>query len=385
MDFGAKCDGVTDNFAAFQAALNAIPTGGTVTVPACGGTIPPSTGGGAPAALGTGFLISGGLVEVQAEHLIGLGNGAAIKCAVPNSAFGCLYVSDTGINDFRNSLTSVENIAIYAATGIGTAVDGIIVQAGNNMKLKNVVINNMTGNGVHVESTFTNGWVESLEIDTVRVVGSGLANFEFEVRDGCTNCFITQTTVRNSTSREPHGPAISLDSLNNQNGNYKISSWLWEGGEIECASTAAANCVELNQQSVDSGQPLESITFDTTTIENDGTANTGYCIGADKVGGGASIGPLKVVNSIYFNCNATGVVQTANIAAYDIDFRANGDLKFTDQYQISTSGGLSFKNQTLGSGSGTPTFGSSPCASSAVQWIPTNVNGTAGYVPFCHP
>lgn len=373
------CDGSTDNATTINLALHSVPTGSVVTLPACGGTVP-ATGGGAPAALGVGYVIRSHLI-VQAVELVGLGTGATIKCEVPAGPDQCIYETDTGINSLVNSLTSVRHIAIYGATGIGTTIDGLVVEGGNNISAEDVVISSVTRDGFVGQCGYQNGWLETLNLNRVRVLSSGRDNFHFFVSNN-SNCFITQTTITNSTSRLPGRSAVYLDSEGLVS-NSKISGWNWIGGELDGTNGSSPNVVDLVQNG-GSGQPMEDVNFGPgTTIEiADSAQRSGYAIGATLGSNGGVIGTVNFTG-IYFN-EASGAMQTANINHYFIEACDNAvpaACRAQDSLQIQTNQGLGFSNQTITGGANTGTLLNSPVSGNPGAWLPVTINGTTRHIP----
>jgi hypothetical protein len=182
--------------------------------------------------------------------------------------------------------------------------------------------------------------------------------------------------------------ALSIDSLNNQGGNFKISELQWIGGELDCSFGKAADCVHLNQASSSAGQGLESILFSNVAIEDayQGT-HSGYAVGVTKTGS-ASVGPISLVNVVYYG-EAQGALDTSNLGAWSIEACANGhtqECHGQNSLQIQADAGLTFSNQKIHTGTGHMTFLNSPCAAgNPQQWLATQINGTTYYIPACHP
>lgn len=389
-EYGAKCDGVTNDTSAFAAAIAAVPAGGTVYVPVSAG-VPAGAGNNGAILLGLGCLVNNdSTIFIRQQHLVGLGQGAAIKCNMVLAGNNCIQITDTGINSLNNPMTSIEHMTLYYPGASCNTCDLLLVDSGNHMLVRDVLISGAGRDGLAVWSYFNNGWVESLHIDNVRVVGSRRDNYHFEVDDGCTNCFITQTTVVNSASRLPGRYALELSSLNNQHGNYKISVFDWIGGELSCSSSIApsvADCVHITQASNDAGQAVESISFIGTTIEDDVfAAHTGFAIGVTKTGS-AAVGPVNF-SGIYFG-EASGALDTTNLGAWMVDACADGVTQWChgqDTLQIQKEAGLSFAGLSTHTGANTQTLTNSPCAAGNPQtWIAIPIGGVTHYVAACHP
>jgi hypothetical protein len=314
--YNAVCNGSTNDTSAFVAAFAAAAgTGKTVVVPA--------TAGYDPVTNGTGCVVQAEMLTVNGFSLVGAGPGAVLKIidSPTSTCGGGLYITDDlSQQSFQRAQVHVKNLEIYWAgtiTNCATA-SGIWLFAGNNITLEDVTVLHSPGVGVDIHPFFPNAWVESLLIKDVRVAWSGGDNYRFWVPANCGFCFITQTTIIGSTSRNPGNYAIEIESQGNINSD-KVSVWLWVNGEIDCSFSPAADCVHISVNDGGSGgfDNMEDIQFLKTTIEaSAGTSHSGYCIGAVNTSGAITSVDFS---GLVYSCGNSGILQTANVNAWTID------------------------------------------------------------------
>ncbi len=382
IDYGADPTGKRDSTAAFNAALkaaaNVVAPGGDGSGTNTCVTVPPSVGGD------TGYLITGP-IELRNMCLKSTGGLVWIRFA-PNSANTDLFTLYAPFNG--DTTSNGGELAGFQIVHPGPIKgrDDIRVASGNHTQIYNVLSVGAGRDCFHAEPGFSNGWIESLYVENVTCWHAGRDSFNFTVADGMSQVFITQTTMKNDTSRMPGRAAITLDSENQQNGNFKISSWAWEGGELDCSSGSSANCVDLIQASNSPQQPLEDINFFNVAIEDGNDKHSGYAVGVTKKGR-ASVGPVNMIGTISYG-ERLGDLDTRNLSSWYRD--CAGEKRMCDhgfaRLEVQSEAGLAFSGQTPHSGRNTATFTNSPCAPGNPQnWLAVQINGETYYVPACHP
>jgi hypothetical protein len=382
LDFGADPTGSRDSTEAFNAAIkaaaNIVAPGGDGSNTNTCVVVPPTQGGN------TGYLISG-TINLPNMCFKSMGGLVWIRF-VPHDKDSDLfnlyapYNSDTGSNG--GELAGFQIVHPGPTAGR----DDIHVASGNHTYIHDIISTGAGRDCVHAEPAKTNFWIESLYIEQVTCWHAQRDNFNFTVADGMQEVFITQTTVMNSTSRLPGRSAVTLDSENQQNGNYKISSWAWIGGEIDCSFGSSPNCVDLIQASNSRNQPLEDINFFNVAIEDSVRgAHPGYAVGVTKRGS-ASVGPVNLIGVIPYGVSR-GDLDTANLSSWYRDCAGSNPACHHgfSGIDVQTEKGLSFTNQTPHTGSNTTTFSNSPCAAGNAQnWLAVLINGETYYIPACH-
>ncbi len=383
LDYGADPTGAKDSTAAFRtaikAAANAVAPGGDGSNTNTCVFVPPTQGGN------TGYLISG-TISLPNMCLKSAGGLVWIQFMPPNNDTDLFnlyasYNSDTGSNGGELAGFQI----VHPGTFRGR--DDIRVASGNHSHIHNIISTRAGRDCFHAEPGGSNGWIESLNVEDVTCWHAGRDSFNFTVSDGLKEVFITQTTMRNDTSRLPGRSAVTLDSENQQHGNFKISSWAWEGGELDCSFGSSPNCVDLIQASNSNNQPLEDITFVNVAIEDSvRAAHSGYAVGVTKTGT-AKIGPVNLIGVIPYG-EARGDLDTSQLTSWYRDCTAEDvacDHGFS-RLQVQSEGGLSFANQAPHSGGNTATFTNSPCAPGNPQdWLAVAINGATYYIPACRP
>lgn len=159
LTFGAKGDGVTDDTACLQAALNAVPsTGGTVFIPA-----------------GT-YLVSTALTPKANTMMIGAGAATVLK---KNAAIAILLISnnscsirDLVVEGVKASFTSAGN---WSITGSDCFISNCVSQnaGGQGMNFSNAVrfrlahslITGCNGHGILVQQNSTDGVITGCVVD----------------------------------------------------------------------------------------------------------------------------------------------------------------------------------------------------------------------------
>jgi hypothetical protein len=383
LDYGADPTGVSDSTVAFNAAVkaaaNIVAPGGDGSNTNTCVVVPPTQGGN------TGYLLSGtiNLPNMCLKSIDGLVWIRFIPRDNNTDLFNLYapYNSDTGSNG--SELAGFQIVHPGAVKGR----DDIRISSGNHGHVHNIISTGAGRDCFHAEPGGSNGWIESLHVEDVTCWHAGRDSFNFTVPDGMKEVFITQTTMHNNTSRLVGRSAVTLDSENQQPGNYKISSWAWIGGEIDCSFGSSPNCVDLIQASNSNGQPLEDINFVNVAIEDSVRGvHSGYAVGVTKKGT-ASVGPVNMIGVIPYG-EARGDLDTSQLDSWYRDCTAENttcDHGFS-RLQVQTEAGLSFVNQAPHTGSNTVTFMNSPCAAGNPQdWLAVPLNGTTYYIPACHP
>jgi hypothetical protein len=382
LDYGADPTGNRDSTAAFRAALKnaaaSVAPGGDGSGTNTCVTVPPTEGGR------TGYLISG-TIELRNMCLKSTGGLVWIRFAPRDDKTDLfdLYAPFNG--DVKSNGSELAGFQIIHP-GRVKGRDDIRVASGNHTQIRDIISEGAGRDCFHAEPGFSNGWIESLDVENVTCWHAGRDSFNFTVPDGETQVFITQTTMKNDTSRVPGRAAVTLDSENQQNGNFKISSWAWEGGELDCTRGSSANCVDLIQASNSPHQPLEDINFFNVAIEDGDNKHSGYAVGVTKTGT-AAVGPVNMIGTIAYG-ERRGDLDTRHLTSWYRDCTA-ANLACdhgVSRLQIQTEAGLSLSGQTPHRGTNTETFTNSPCAAGNPQdWLALRINGALYYVPACHP
>jgi hypothetical protein len=383
LDYGADPTGAKDSTEAFRAAIkaaaNLVAPGGDGSNTNTCVLVPPSQGGE------TGYLISD-TIALPNMCLKSTGGLVWIRFIPRNNDTDLfnLYApfnSDTGSNG--GELAGFQIVHPGRAKGR----DDIRISGGNHSYVHDIISTGAGRDCFHAEPGAANWWIESLYVENVTCWHAGRDSFNFTVPDGMKEVFITQTTMINNTSRLPGRSAATLASENQQNGNFKISSWAWIGGELDCSFGSSPNCVDLIQASNSLHQPIEDINFINVTIEDSARgAHPGFAVGVTKRGA-AGIGPVNMIGVIAYG-EAKGDLDTSHLTSWYRDCAGvHQDCDHgVSRLQVQTEAGLSFSNQVPHSGRNTTTFTNSPCAAgNPQQWLAVLINGATYYIPACRP
>ena len=339
-EWGAKADGTTDDFNAIQNAINYACTvgsqgygGGTVYLPA-----------------GT-YRVTGGLTMMLNDktgrccNLQGDGWASKIVFDPPqdglaagphpsNGFYSCAIIFGTPLNDLRTPGPFIKKLSLYwNSANKHVRWNGIIALTGKHLLIEDVLVNGFPLDGVRAECSYTNGWIESLELHRVQVVGSGQDNFSFVINDGFTDVFITESRMHKCTSRWPGRNAIRFVQANTQGGNYKISNFFVQNCEVDCSGSYSArntpHLVVIEQRSSNGGNIIENIAFEDCTIEDTQAVHSGYAIGFEGAGT-ASIGPISVSRCVFYGVAGgpmpLGTAKPMNVTYGAIDWQSNGQL-----------------------------------------------------------
>lgn len=152
-DFGAVSDGITDDSAAFQQALDSLPaTGGTLWVPA------------------GSYALASTVNLAHNQRIIGAGGGTRLRYS---GSAACISSQPSSL-DF-DERSAVERLRI-TGTDAGTA--GLVVSDSHGFGVRSVVIDGFTS-GVAVELRNASGWTEGVFLEDVhsRYNATGLRLF----------------------------------------------------------------------------------------------------------------------------------------------------------------------------------------------------------------
>lgn len=143
-DFGAKCDGVTDDTDAIQNAINAMPTGGKLNIP------------------GGQWVIVNGVLSVDSGIIIEGDNTTLKKTSGTSSEF--FYINDSGVTLSNLILTGVG----YATSDVNTYAINVTVPA-DRFTAKDLKIREVYA-GIKILSTiFT---IDSVEVNHFAQIGT---------------------------------------------------------------------------------------------------------------------------------------------------------------------------------------------------------------------
>ena len=162
-DFGAKGDNTTDDLAAFTAAIAACAPGGVVIVPPAQYVVTNSI------SIPANITIRGAMATRWPQY-----GGIPVYIKPKFGAFlGTSVFSAVDTDCWR-----LENITLQSGRavqlGTGNPVDGLAVTgAAKAVRLQNVMINNMSGHGIHTDSN-SNGWPGGWEVSNVNIMNCAL-------------------------------------------------------------------------------------------------------------------------------------------------------------------------------------------------------------------
>ena len=160
LDFGAVGDGVTDDYAAFRAALDSLPdTGGTLYVP-------PAPAGNPAGLIGRNYRLSNTLLIQKPVHIIGsISTGSFSKYNIGSilrfdaDVAGIIFNSyNSAGNDGSNNSANGSRMECIGVTSAGgtAAVDGVLIRAGN-IYLENVWTFSFKRDGIRIRAAVGGG------------------------------------------------------------------------------------------------------------------------------------------------------------------------------------------------------------------------------------
>lgn len=176
--FGAKGDGVTDDTAAIQAALNAYPNGGRIIYLPDGVYLVSDRLSWAAGTPGTGNDYKNIILQGQSEHgtIVQLKNNA-VGFTNPNAPKAVIYTGPSPAQRFRNA---IRNLTLDTGTGNEGAI-GIQFNASNQGTVRDVTIRSGDGSGINgLDMSFTD------EIGPLLVKDVTIRGFQYGIRTGYT-------------------------------------------------------------------------------------------------------------------------------------------------------------------------------------------------------
>ncbi len=316
---GAAGNGVTDDTAAFQAAIASVPLGGCLWVPT-------------PA---SSYLISGTLTLTNIS-MCGIGGLVPITFA-GSSSTDCIVASGWSPGSITRQLV-VRGFYINGGSG-KAGRDGVRHAGGIGTQFRDLMIYNMGRDGFHAESSAAFAFTEMLMCLNVQCNNSARDNFHFETGNIGNIDYINQTTMLNCASRAPGQYSLAL--VNNANNatsgaqGSKISSLSWVGGELDCAGSSAPDDVYF--QCTGNNGSIEDAAFDNVAIEDASNAHTGWNIGTSCAAGSGIGAPWIKPTVVFYGCahiginpaGLTGGVSTPVGASIANDFAAGGPKQLT--------------------------------------------------------
>ncbi|PSN16430.1 endopolygalacturonase [filamentous cyanobacterium CCT1] len=175
-DFGAKGDGVTDDTAAIQAALNAYPNGKRIIYLPNGTYLISNTLTWPAGTPGTGNEYKNTILQGQSENgaVIKLNNNSAIF-SDQNNPKAVIFTGPAPAQRFGNS---IRNLTVDTGTGNPGAI-GVQFNASNQGSMRQITIRSGDGQGVHgLDMSFAN------EIGPLLIKGVTVDGFQYGIRTG---------------------------------------------------------------------------------------------------------------------------------------------------------------------------------------------------------
>ncbi len=277
-NFGAKGDGITDDTAAIQAALNAYPNGQRIIYLPNGTYLISNTlswPGGTP---GSGNEYKNTILQGQSEQgaIVKLKNGAAgfTNAATPKAM---LFTGPAPAQRFGNS---IRNLTVDAGVSNPGAI-GVQFNASNQGSMRQVTIRSGDGQGVHgLDMNFTD------EIGPLLIKNVTVNGFQYGIRTGFT---VNSQTLENITLNNQSvygfyntGQVINIRKLTSNNAVTAIYN---AGGRMTVIdSTLNGTGNAAGQPAIKSDFPLDLVIRNITTsgyqsaVVNAGTTLTGPSI-----------------------------------------------------------------------------------------------------------
>ena len=281
---GAAGNGVTDDTAAFQAAIASVPPQGCLWVP-----MPASS-----------YLISGTLT-LNDIGMSGMGGCVPITFA-GGSTSDCIEAYGPTAGGTR---TMVVQGFFITGGGAKAGRDGVRHGGGVGIQFRDLVIFNMGRDGFHSEAYQAYSYSEQLMCLNIACNGNGRDNFHFETGNTGNVDYINQTKLIGCASRAPGRYSLALVNNSTLGANSKISDFSWDGGELDCTGGSAPDNVYL--QNTSSGGVIEGTAFDNVAIEDVGVTHSGYAIGTSNSAGSSIQAPWIKPTVIYYGQAHEGV------------------------------------------------------------------------------
>ena len=296
--FGAKGDGVTDDTAAIQAALNAYPNGGRIIYLPNGVYLVSDRLSWAAGTPGTGNDYKHIILQGQSEQgtIVKLKNKAA-GFTRSNSPKAVIFTGPSPAQRFRNS---IRNLTLDTGTGNAGAI-GMQFNASNQGTVRDVTIRSGDGLGINgLDMSFTD------EIGPLLIKDVTIQGFQYGIRTGYT---VNSQTFENITLQNQSvygfyngGQVVNIRGLNSTNAVTAVYN---AGGRMTLIDSSLTGTGGANSQpAIQSNFPLDLLARNITTsgyqaaIRNDTNTLAGPTI-AEFVSGGVTSqfsSPMKTLN-----------------------------------------------------------------------------------------
>lgn len=277
-DFGARGDGITDDTAAIQAALNAYPNGQRIIYLPNGTYLISNTLSWPAGTPGTGNEYKNTILQGQSEQgaIIKLRNGAAgyTNAATPKAM---IFTGPAPAQRFGNS---IRNLTVDAGVGNPGAI-GVQFNASNQGSMRQVTIRSGDGQGVNgLDMAFTD------EIGPLLIKNVTINGFQYGIRTGFT---VNSQTLENITLNNQSvygfyntGQVINIRGLISNNAVTAIYN---AGGRMTVLDSTLNGIGNASTQpAIRSDYPLDLVVRNITTsgyqaaIRNAGTTLAGPTI-----------------------------------------------------------------------------------------------------------
>lgn len=285
--FGAKGDGVTDDTAAIQAALNAYPNGGRIIYLPNGTYLVSNTLSWPAGTPGTGNEYKNTILQGQSQQgtIVKLKDNASgyTNASTPKSV---IYTGPSPAQRFRNS---IRNLTVDTGLGNAGAI-GIQFNASNQGTLREVTIRSRDRQGINgLDLSFMD------EIGPLLVKNVTVDGFQYGVRTGFN---VNSMTFENITLRNQSvygflnaGQVVNIRGLNSTN---SVTGVYNAGGRMTLIdSTLTGTSGAANRPAIESVFPNDLLARNITTsgyqaaIRNANTTQVGLNI-TEFVGGGVT-------------------------------------------------------------------------------------------------
>ncbi len=267
LDYGAAGDGITDDTAAIQAALDATPSGTAVYMPA-------------------GTYVITGQINVNGKGILGAGVEATeIDASGLASDEDAIFV-----NVSQTIWARLENFNISMA---GNGRDGLRISAVDHLALENIKVKQPGRDGVHVEASLNFRWAENIRAQSVKVETAGRDGFNITIPDTLTSIFCNEGVWINCEVRSCARHAIRCENASSVATSNKISNHVWINFEADCSSSTEDDAVWFQRTNIGD---IEHFTFINSTFENVSTSKTGDCLGGSF--SGAATYAARIISAI---------------------------------------------------------------------------------------